>query len=81
MQKAKFLEEAMKNRQPENEDLLFFRSLLLHVNNIPANMKLRFRNRIQTSCRRVCLSSSFFNIPALPICTVVVVVAFSLIYF
>jgi len=23
-QKAKFLEEAMKNRQPENEDLLFF---------------------------------------------------------
>jgi len=31
-QKAKFLEEAMKNRQPENEDLLFFRSLLHHVN-------------------------------------------------
>jgi len=24
MQKAKFLEEAMNNRQPENEDLLFF---------------------------------------------------------
>jgi len=47
MQKAKYLEEAMKNRQPENEDLLFFRSLLPHVNNIPANMKLRFRNRIQ----------------------------------
>jgi len=46
-QKAKFLEEAMKNRQPENEDLLFFRSLLPHVNNILANMKLRFRNRIQ----------------------------------
>jgi len=46
-QKAKFLEEAMKNRQPENEDLLFFRSLLPHVNNIPANMKVRFRNRIQ----------------------------------
>jgi hypothetical protein len=47
MQKAKVLEEAIKNRQPENEDLLFFRSLLPHVNNIPANMKLRFRNRIQ----------------------------------
>jgi len=46
-QKVKFLEEAMKNRQPENEDLLFFRSLLPHVSNIPANMKLRFRNRIQ----------------------------------
>ena len=46
-QKAKFLEEAMKNRQPENEDLLFFRSLLPHVSKIPANMKLRFRNRIQ----------------------------------
>jgi hypothetical protein len=41
------LEEAVKNRQPENEDLLFFRSLLSHVNNIPANMKLRFRNHIQ----------------------------------
>jgi len=46
-QKAKFLEEAMKNRQPENEDLLFFHSLLPHINNIPANMKLCFRNRIQ----------------------------------
>jgi len=46
-QKANFLEDAMKNRQPENEDLLFFRRLLPHVNNIPANMKLRFRNRIQ----------------------------------
>jgi len=45
-QKAKFLEEAIKNRQPENEDLLFFRSLLPHIN-IPANIKLRFRNRIQ----------------------------------
>ena len=44
-QKAKFLEEAMKNRHPENEDLLFFRSLLPHVSNIPANIKLRFRNR------------------------------------
>jgi len=46
-QKAKFLEETIKNRQPGNEGLLFFRSLLPHVNNIPANMKLRFRNRIQ----------------------------------
>jgi hypothetical protein len=41
------LKEAIKNRQLENEDVLFFRSLLPHVNNIPANMKLRFRNRIQ----------------------------------
>ena len=46
-QKAKFLEEAMENHQPENVDLLFTRSLLPHVNNIPANMKLRLRNRIQ----------------------------------
>jgi hypothetical protein len=46
-QKAIFLGEAVKNRQPENEDLLFFRSLLPHVSNIPANMKLCFRNRIQ----------------------------------
>ena len=27
--------------------VVFFRSLLPHVNNIPANIKLRFRNRIQ----------------------------------
>jgi len=46
-QKAKFLEEAMENRQPENEDLLFSRGLLPHVNNILANMKLRFRNHTQ----------------------------------
>jgi hypothetical protein len=46
-QRVKFLEEAIKNSQPENEDMLFFRSLLPHVNNIPAYMKLRFRNRIQ----------------------------------
>jgi hypothetical protein len=46
-QKVELLEEAIKNSQPENEDLLFFRSLLPHVNNIPAYMKLRFRNRIQ----------------------------------
>jgi len=26
-QKAKFMEEAMKNHQPENEDLLFFAAL------------------------------------------------------
>jgi hypothetical protein len=46
-QKAKFLEEAIKNHQPENKDLLFFCSLLPHVNNRPVHMKLRFRNRIQ----------------------------------
>jgi hypothetical protein len=46
-QKAKFLEEAIKNRKPEHEDLLFSRSLLPHVKNIPAHMKIRFRNRIQ----------------------------------
>jgi len=46
-QKEKCLEEAVKNRQPEKENSLFFRSLVPHVNNIPANMKLRFRNRIQ----------------------------------
>jgi hypothetical protein len=46
-QKANFLEKSMKSRQHENEDLLFFRSLLPHVNRIPANKKLRFRNRIQ----------------------------------
>jgi hypothetical protein len=41
------LEEAVKNRQPENEDFFFFRSLIPHINNLPATMKLHFRNRIQ----------------------------------
>jgi hypothetical protein len=77
-QKANFLEEAVKNHQPENEDLLFFRSLLHHVNNIPAHMKLRFRNRIQQIVNEFAYPS-FFNIPALPIFTVVAA-AFNLIY-
>jgi len=42
--------------------------------------EIAFQKPHPTSCRRVCLASSFFNIPALSICTVVVV-AFSLIYF
>jgi hypothetical protein len=46
-QKAKFLVEAIKNLQPENKDLLSFRSLLPHVDNIPAHMKVSFINRIQ----------------------------------
>jgi len=33
-QRTKFLAEAIKTRQSENEDFLFFRSLLPHVNNI-----------------------------------------------
>jgi len=43
-QRAKFLEETIKNRPPENEDV--FSEPFAHVNNIPADMKLRFRNRI-----------------------------------
>jgi len=79
-QKAKFLEEAMKNRQPENEDLLFFRSLFAPRQQHTSQYKTAFQKPHPTSCRQVCLSSSFFNIPALPICTVVVV-ALRLIYF
>jgi len=37
----------MENRQHEYEDFLLSRSLLPHVNNVSANMKLRFINRIQ----------------------------------
>jgi len=65
-QKAKFLEEAIKNRQPENKDLLFFHSLLPHVNNIPANMKLRFISRIQQVVDRFAYppaSSTFQHCP------------------
>jgi len=46
-QKAKFLEEGMKNRQPENEDLLFFSQPFAPRQQHTGNMKLRFRNRIQ----------------------------------
>lgn len=45
--KVQFLEAALTNRGEESEDMFFFRSLLPHVSNIPVNMKLRFRNRIQ----------------------------------
>lgn len=31
----------------DNEDALFFRSLLPHVNNIPQHSKLRFKNQVQ----------------------------------
>jgi len=78
-QKPKFLEEAMKNRQPENEDLLFFCSLLPPISNIPANMKLRFGNHIQQVVDEFAYTPASSNIPALPIFTVVV--TFSLIYF
>jgi hypothetical protein len=42
--------------------------------------EITFQEPHPTSCWRVCLSSSFFNIPALSIFTVIVV-TFSLIYF
>ncbi|XP_055856108.1 uncharacterized protein LOC129919279 [Episyrphus balteatus] len=34
-------------RKKENDDMLFFRSILPHVEKIPDNMKLRFRSRVQ----------------------------------
>jgi hypothetical protein len=73
----------MKNRQPENEDLLFFSQPFAPRQQHTGQYEIAFQKPHRTSCRRVSLSSSFFNIPALPICTVVVVVvvAFSLIYF
>ncbi|RVE49701.1 hypothetical protein evm_005676 [Chilo suppressalis] len=45
--KAKLLEDTLKNRQTEDDDLLFFRALLPHVKKIPPHRKLRFRNRVQ----------------------------------
>jgi hypothetical protein len=64
-QNAKVLEKAMKNRQPENKDLLFFRSFLPHVNKIPANMKLRFRNRIQQLADEFAYHQTFPTFPLL----------------
>jgi hypothetical protein len=80
MQKAKYLEEAIKNRQPENEDSLFFRSLLSHANNIPANIKLRSRNRIQQVVDEFAYLK-FSDIFTVVVVFFVVVIAFSLIYF
>ena len=34
-------------RTADNDDMLFFRSLLPHVSNIPQDMKMRFRNKVQ----------------------------------
>lgn len=51
-QKLKFLQEKEMARQKrtdaENEHLLFFKSLLPHIDKIPQHMVLSFRNRIQS---------------------------------
>lgn len=59
--KVQCLENALTNRQEEGEDMLFFRSLLPHVSSIPANMKLRFRNRIQQVVEEFAYPSSTFQ--------------------
>lgn len=45
-QKIKTIENAFQ-REPESDDLLFFKSLLPFVSKIPIERKLRFRSRIQ----------------------------------
>lgn len=47
--KASLLERVINERgcTTDNDDELFFRSLLPHVSKIPQHLKLRFRNRVQ----------------------------------
>lgn len=45
-QEASWLEGVLQERKDENDDMLFFRSLLSHVGSIPQHLKLRFRNRV-----------------------------------
>ncbi|CAF4891549.1 unnamed protein product [Pieris macdunnoughi] len=52
-QKLKFLQDKEKSRQnrttdADNEHILFFKSLIPHIEKIPQHMLLSFRNRIQS---------------------------------
>ena len=48
-QKIQYLKEkAERKERPEDDDLLFFKSLLPYVKNIPNHMKLRFRSHINS---------------------------------
>lgn len=59
--KVKIFEEVFTKRITENEDELFFRSLLPHVAKIPDNMKLSFRNRVQEIVERFAYNSGTSN--------------------
>jgi hypothetical protein len=50
MQKTKFLEEAIKNRQPENEYLLFFSQPFAPHQQPTSQYKITFQNPHPTSC-------------------------------
>ncbi|XP_045476999.1 uncharacterized protein LOC123682436 isoform X3 [Harmonia axyridis] len=45
--KASLLERVINDRGSDDDDALFFRSLLPHVSKIPQHLKLRFRSRVQ----------------------------------
>lgn len=47
-EKILFLEPQVraKQREPESDDMMFFKSVLPFVRNIPSNRKLRFRSKI-----------------------------------
>lgn len=46
-QKLQYLKEKSENKTDNDEDLLFFKSLLPHVRNIPQERKLAFRSQVQ----------------------------------
>lgn len=45
--KASLLERVINDRGSDDDDALFFRSLLPHVSKIPQHLKMRFRSRVQ----------------------------------
>jgi len=68
-QKAKFLEEAIKNRQPENENLLFFFSQPFAPRQRTGQYEIAFHKPHPTSCWQFAyppVSSSFQHCPFAP---------------
>ncbi|CAK1594876.1 unnamed protein product [Parnassius mnemosyne] len=67
-QKLIFLQEKEKSRQnrrdADNEHLLFFKSLLPHIDKIPQHMLLSFRNRIQSVVDEFAYRSLHYDNPS-----------------
>lgn len=47
-QKVEYLHKKSQKDEPEDADLLFYKSLLPHVREIPKHLKLEYQNRVQT---------------------------------
>lgn len=68
-QKLKFLQDNEKSRQnrttdADNEHILFFKSLIPHIEKIPQHMLLSFRNRIQSVVEEFAYQSLQYGNPS-----------------